>query len=572
MKKSLLNYQFYKSYRLPLGPSDKVFADICSKNEPTLFCKKITIEAINLSGINFSSDTHFDIGEEVTLKIYTKRMFNNWDFYLKGNIVRSFVDEENTNLKIYGVLLEKENHDSVLNYFLKDFVNKFPAERIRQQLEKSCKLEKIIRSGESIELFSLLNSILYDMKKVPFDYFLKDLNESFQCENFHIYLYDQTKSKLIYYKSSTEHDLLKTELKSNLYMAYDNEILTNLKIREQEKTNHNIRNFLSHPLKNKNYETIGIVVLTNSKNTNSFDLFNELSIRFISKIISYYLKDFASDINISKKKSNKGLDLFLGNSKIAGDLRKSSEILKNLAKNIFILGENGSKKLEYATYLHDSGKYKAQDLKIIDFSNTEKIRLFLDSLDNFDLTNVGTVIINEIANLSSEQQLKFYYYIKNQKVRIITVSTKDLVHLVKDGKFSKKLYSFLNEVFIHIPALRNRRSDLLEITELIIQKECKIRNIEPKKLASSTIHQLLTYHWPENFKELKHEIVKGIIRSEGEYLEIDLEIKSNDNDAIDNNKGLYHLIKTMVSHADKSIDYRSHSETLNYYFKKNKAS
>jgi len=66
MKNSLLNYQFFKSYRLPLESNDKVFADIFSTTFNSGACRQIEIESINLSGLNFTSKSYFPHGEDVT--------------------------------------------------------------------------------------------------------------------------------------------------------------------------------------------------------------------------------------------------------------------------------------------------------------------------------------------------------------------------------------------------------------------------------------------------------------------------------------------------------------------------
>lgn len=574
MKKSLQNYQFFKSFRLPISPDDKVYADICSSQSDTKACRHIRIDSINLSGLNFTSDTNFIIGEEVQIKVFTKRIFNNWDFELNGVIVRSFISELDSSKKVYGVLLKKQNKESVLNYFLKDFIHRFDNENLKKHIQMSCKLDRELGNGENIELFSLFNSILSDIKTIPFENFLKDLNRAFNCESYYIYLFDQAKSKLVNYKSNTSDDLLKTDHKLNIYMSYENENLLNLKFNENNKSKINLKNLLCFPIQNKNYESVGVFVLRDSHNVKGFNLSDEISIRFVSKIISYYTKDFSTKANQVKKKEVKDLELFYGNSRIALELKNASETLKNISKNLLILGEKGSKKSELATYMHEQGKHKNEELKTIDFSSKHLIKGFMDNLDSYEINPRSTVIIKEIGNLNNEQQVQMHLYLKNKNARFITTSSIDLYNEVKANKFSKQLYSFLSELFLHIPALRNRKNDLIEIADIIIQKECKYRQIDKKTLSTSSLQEILRYNWPGNFIELKNEITKAIMKAEDDQKEIHLILRSDkkNESQVRKNQELYNLLKSMVSHADKSIDFASHVETLEHYIQHKKAS
>lgn len=574
MKKSLQNYQFFKSFRLPISIEDKVFADICSNSSETKSCRHIRIDSINLSGLNFTSDTNFIIGEDVKIKVFTKRIFNNWDFELEGVIVRSFISELDETKKVYGVLLKKQNKESVLNYFLKDFIHRFNNENLKKHILMSCRLDRELNNGENIELFSLFNSILNDIKTIPFEAFLKDLNRAFNCENYYIYLFDQAKGKLVNYKSNATDDLLKTDHKLNIYMSYENENLLNLKFNENNKSKINLKNLLCFPIQNKNFESVGVFVLRDSHNAKGFNLSDEISIRFVSKIISYYTKDFSTHANQIKKKEAKDLELFYGNSRIALELKNASDTLKNVSKNLLILGEKGSRKMELATFMHENGKHKNEELKVIDFSAKHLIQGFIDNLESYEICPRSSVVIKEIGNLNNEQQVQIYLYLKNKNARFITISSIDLYHQVKANKFSKQLYSFLSELFLHIPALRNRKNDLIEIADIIIQKECKHRQIEKKVLSTFSLQEILRYNWPGNFDELKNEITKSLMKSEDHEKDIHLNLKNDKTiqNQVKKNHELHNLLKSMVSHADKSIDYDSHLETLEHYIQQRKVS
>ncbi|EQC51806.1 hypothetical protein M901_0842, partial [Bacteriovorax sp. DB6_IX] len=168
----------------------------------------MVIESLNLSGLNFISNLKFNIGESVSIYIYSKRIFNNWDFNLTGNVVRSFVYEKNIEKIVYGVQLDEQSVDSVLKYFLKDFVSKFSTKRLKSHFYRACTLDRKVESSEGVELFSLFNSIVNDIYKEGVTPFINDLTKAFGCHNYHLYLFNENKNKLDLFRSNSEKDIM----------------------------------------------------------------------------------------------------------------------------------------------------------------------------------------------------------------------------------------------------------------------------------------------------------------------------------------------------------------------------
>ncbi len=571
MKNSLLNYQFFKSYRLPLESNDKVFADIFSTTFNSGACRQIEIESINLSGLNFTSKSYFPHGEDVEIQIFTKRLFNNWDFTLKGKIVRSFISESKKGEIVYGVLLERQNKDSVLNYFLKDFLNRYSEFKLIQNIQMACSLSRNVEAGESVELFSLFNSIIQDFQNLTLENFLQDLQASFRCENYHLFLFNHSKNKLVSYRSSCEENLLKTEMINNIYMIYENGVISNLSFKENEKSINKTKTFLGYPVYNSKRNIVGVIALTNTLNGSSFSAFQESCIRLISQIISYHIKDFATNINFDISQKEIRSDLFIGQNRTSLEIKNSADLLRNVTKNIFILGEQGSRKHELANYLHETGKFKSDHIKQINFTTKEKIDEFFKNIDNNELFDKGTIIINEVGNLNHSQQIKLYDFLKNLNMRVISLSSKEIYFRVKNGEFSKKLYFFIADIYIHIPPLRNRKNDILEISDIILNEEQEKRGFAVSSFNEIATRNILEYNWPGNLTELRNEIKKSVIRSNGkETLEMNLKRHTSDYKA-QKNKLLFNLLKSIVKHSDKSIDYKAHSETLNYYIRGKKS-
>ena len=574
MKNSLLNYQFFKSYRLPLREKDNVKSNIQSKNRENKSCSDADIESLNLSGLNFISDTKFKIGEEVSIYIFSNRFFNNWDFNLSGKIVRSFIYEKDIKKIVYGVKLDPQSVDSVLRYFLKDFISKFPRKRLENHFYRACTLDRKVASSEGVELFSLFHSIIGDIYKEGLASFLQGLTKSFQCHNYHIYLTSESKNKLELYRSNTEFDLAQTEHKNVIDLTFENDMLTNMSFSDNDENVREIRNILAFPFHNHLQKQIGVIALSNTVSMAPFDAFNESSIRLISQVFSYFFKDHNSSITKSSQKEKVVVyDTLLGKNRTSLELKSSLELLKNLDKSVLVLGEKGTMKEEVPEYLHREGKFKNSKSKTIELDTLEKVEVFFkEDANATDYNDYGTIVLNEVKLLNHEQQNKLYDFLKNINSRIVTISETEIYCLVKSGHFSKKLYFLISDIYIHLPPIRNRKNDLAEIALLILKDEISKRQIESKGFSRETIEEIMDYDWPGNLKELRNTIKKSVIRlNEDKDIKLNIDI-SKQTTQVQSNQFLHKLLKSLVKHSDKSIHYKGHTESLNYFIKNKKVS
>lgn len=578
MKNSLLNYQFFKSYRLPLNPKDKVMANISSQQREGKQSLNVKIESMNLSGLNFITSSKFNIGEDIDIYLFTDKLFNNWDFHLKGKVVRSFVYEKDIEKIVYGVILEKQHAESVLNYFLKDFLSKFNTNRLKEHLYRASTLDRKLISTEGVELFSLFHSITQDIYKEGIDHFLKDLPKAMGCEFYHLYLIDESKKKLKQYKSNCDVDILKTEHRNIIELSYENEMLSNMVLKNSEDNAENsddkkLHNILCFPIHNRLQVPIGVISLTNTLRQTPFDAFNETSLRLMSQILSSFFSDYFCSLNhINNKDHHVSYDNLTGHSRISLELKHTLDLLKNNNKSVMILGEKGTNKIELADYLHHEGKFRNDPVKHLIFDTLESTEQFFDDITNQEMESSGTIVLKEVSGLNHHQQSMLYDYLKNQKSRIITLSSNELYFLVKTGKFLKKLYFLLSDIYIHIPPLRNRKNDLVEIAECMLQEELKKRGLEPKEYADETISQIIQYHWPRNIRELRNEVKKSIIRSQNKekvYFNVSIKKEST---IPEKNNFLFKLMKSLVYHSDQSVHYKGHTESLTHFLKNKNAS
>jgi len=149
----------------------------------------------------------------------------------------------------------------------------------------------------------------------------------------------------------------------------------------------------------------------------------------------------------------------------------------------------------------------------------------------FELANSGTILLDEIGDLPVTLQPKILRVLQEKEfervggektikvdVRLIAATSRNLEELVLKGKFREDLYYRLNVVPIFMPALRERKEDILPLTEHFLnrfnEENRKAISISPKALKI-----LAGYNWPGNVRELENAIERIVVMSNGKSIE-----------------------------------------------------
>ncbi len=136
----------------------------------------------------------------------------------------------------------------------------------------------------------------------------------------------------------------------------------------------------------------------------------------------------------------------------------------------------------------------------------------------FSVSEGGTIMLDEIAELSYDMQAKLLRVLQERTVRkvgdhaewpvdirVIAASNKNLLELTKQGKFREDLYYRLNAMSLEIPSLRDRESDSIVLAEHFLAKWAQ-RNGKYWTFHPSVLEKILRYEWPGNIRELKNVV------------------------------------------------------------------
>lgn len=214
--------------------------------------------------------------------------------------------------------------------------------------------------------------------------------------------------------------------------------------------------------------------------------------------------------------------------------------------NILVLGENGTGKGLIADLLHQNSRRADKPLIKVNMGGIAEpvfeSEMFghvrgaftdakVDRIGRFELADGGTLFLDEIGNIPTSQQPKLLRVLEDGEferlgssrtskanVRLISATNADLADDVAKGRFRKDLLFRLNTVELRLPALRERREDILPLARRLLQRFGQRYQREGVRLAPSAERALLGYAWPGNVRELSHVIERAVLMSRADEI------------------------------------------------------
>ena len=241
-------------------------------------------------------------------------------------------------------------------------------------------------------------------------------------------------------------------------------------------------------------------------------------------------------------KNAQGL-MYWGESEVMTDLRHVVEKVAATDANILITGENGTGKEVLANEIHRLSARSGKKMLPVDMGAISETlfesELFghvkgaftdakVDKPGKFELADGSTIFLDEIGNLSYSLQAKLLTALQRRSivrvggstqipinVRLVCATNRNLQQMVNDGEFREDLLYRINTIHLELPALRQRKADIVPLANRFLRQYGDIYNKTNLRFSYEAEKKLTSLPWYGNIRELQHAIEKAVILSDG---------------------------------------------------------
>lgn len=231
----------------------------------------------------------------------------------------------------------------------------------------------------------------------------------------------------------------------------------------------------------------------------------------------------------------------VGNSKSMQDIFRFVERVALSDISVLICGESGTGKELVARAIHRQSPRKNNPFVVVNCGaipeNLLESELFghekgaftgayAQKKGKFELAHTGTLFLDEIGELVPTLQVKLLRFLQDRKiervggnqsieldVRIIAATNRDLKQDIENRLFREDLYYRLKVVPLEIPALRERKDDIVPLAQYFLKKYCRENRKPHISLSSDAEGALLLHPWPGNIRELENLINRAVVLS-----------------------------------------------------------
>ncbi len=235
--------------------------------------------------------------------------------------------------------------------------------------------------------------------------------------------------------------------------------------------------------------------------------------------------------------------MYWGDSEAMTNLRHVVEKVAATDANILITGENGTGKEVLANEIHRLSARSCKKMLPVDMGAISETlfesELFghvkgaftdakVDKPGKFELADGSTIFLDEIGNLSYSLQAKLLTALQRRSivrvggstqipvdVRLVCATNRNLQQMVNDGEFREDLLYRINTIHLELPALRQRKADIVPLANRFLRQYGDIYNKTNLRFSDEAERKLISLPWYGNIRELQHAIEKAVILSDG---------------------------------------------------------
>lgn len=249
---------------------------------------------------------------------------------------------------------------------------------------------------------------------------------------------------------------------------------------------------------------------------------------------------------LPSKKDNKADNGFLGTSEALESVLNIANKAAKTDASVLLLGQSGVGKEVFANYIHKNSPRAKKPFIAINMAaipeNLIESELFgfekgafTDASEaktgQFELANGGSLFLDEIGEMPYSLQAKLLRALQEKEIRkigssksikidirVISATNANLASKIKSSDFREDLYYRLNTIPISIPPLNERKDEILQIADIILEQNCLKYDFNLKTFSKDAKEQLLAYSWPGNIRELISVVERAVILSDGDEI------------------------------------------------------
>lgn len=246
--------------------------------------------------------------------------------------------------------------------------------------------------------------------------------------------------------------------------------------------------------------------------------------------------------------SSPASDFLEGESDAARQLYNYVKLVSPTNMSVLINGASGTGKEYVAHRIHQLSKRAQKPFVAIDCGSIPKelaaseffghvkgafTGALTDKTGAFVEANGGTIFLDEIGNLSYEVQIQLLRALQERlirpvgstkeikvDVRLVSATNENLEQAIEKGTFREDLYHRINEFTLRMPALKDRREDILLFANFFLDQANREMDKQLTGFDEKASRALLDYHWPGNLRQMKNMVRRATLLAQGKFITI----------------------------------------------------